>query len=138
MKTEEALFLAKFSGGKIGKALKMKDSNPLIRKNLVMDRLLERNYPDRMSLKEDLTILVSWFRDIFISKVNPDKELLFNIDKVDEIFKSADKVSFDDLEAVINKLILLNSYVDMNVNPKLVVDALLSEIAVKKEVQCTK
>lgn len=139
MKAEEAIFLAKFSGGKIGKALKMKDSNALIRKNLVMDRLLERNYPDRVSLKEDLTILISWFRDIFISKVNADKELLFNIDRVGEIFKCADKVSFDDLEAVINKVILLNSYIDMNVNPKLIVDTVLSETAnLKDKIQCTK
>ncbi|MCK4463561.1 MAG: DNA polymerase III subunit delta' [Candidatus Omnitrophica bacterium] len=139
METIEALFLAKFSGGKIGKALKMKDSDAVKRKNLVIDRLLERNYPDRMSLKEDLTILLSWFRDIFISKVNCDKELLFNIDRIDEILKESDKLSLDDLETVINKVIVLNSYIDMNVNPKLVVDAVLSELALlEKESKCTK
>ncbi len=139
MKTEKALILAKFSGGKIGKALKMKDSDVLIRKNIVIDRLLERDYPDRMSLKEDLTILLSYFRDIFISKVSYDKELLFNIDKAEEILKESDKFSLDDLETAINKVIMLNSYVDMNVNPKLVLDAVLSELAdLNKEKQCTR
>lgn len=132
LKREKALFLSKFSGGKIGEAIKMKDSDMIERKNAIINKIknmnMERNCSDKSILKENLEIMLSWYRDIFVSKTGYDEKFLFNIDRKDDILREANKFKEENLENIINKLITLNSYIDANVNPKIVMDALLSEV----------
>lgn len=139
-KIEDSLahFMAQYSGGRIGKALIMKDGDTYERKNGFIDMVQgflagkpgsidysSWEYDDRFRLKEDLSFLLSWFRDIYIAKIKKGSDLIFNCDRAEEIMRISGRYSFDELGKVIDKLILLESYIDMNVNIKIIVDVLL-------------
>ena len=136
-----AYFIAKFSGGRIGEAIEMETNQTCEKKNALIDKthkfLLSKKgaidysdweCQDRALLKKNLEFLQSWFRDIFIAKIKENDELIFNCDRSDEIFKMARLYSFEELNALIEKLVKLESYVDANVNPKIIVDTLLCEL----------
>jgi len=82
----------------------------------------------RARLKEDLQIILSWFRDLYVAEAGYRGDIFFNNDRRNEILK-APKLPPEKLEALMNRLVTLNSYVEANVNQKLIRDALLDELA---------
>jgi len=137
----EAIMLSKLSGGRLGEAIRLKNSDAIKRKNSVIDKLIfgfgnesasdfgmAWDSLDRETLKENLLIMLSWFRDIFIFKMDNDRNHIVNCDRIDEIRRESDRIDREKLDNIIDKLMTLDSYVDMNVNPKIIIDSLVSEL----------
>ncbi|UCD54594.1 MAG: DNA polymerase III subunit delta' [Candidatus Omnitrophota bacterium] len=85
-------------------------------------------YPDREALKENLEFLISFFRDIFLYKIIKNEKSLFHRDKLGKIKDKAAQLTQGELDYLIKKLITLRSYIDYNVNPRIIMDVLANEI----------
>ncbi|MDD5439111.1 MAG: DNA polymerase III subunit delta' [Candidatus Omnitrophica bacterium] len=139
----EACAIARFSGGRIGVAVRMKDSHMGDRKNAALDKVRELidnrrmrfeaklwEYQDRSRLKEDIAYIVSFFRDMAVYKVcgaHAEKHIV-NSDRIQDITRISGFLSLDSLEDLIGRLIDLDGYIDRHANIKLVVDAIISAL----------
>ena len=85
-------------------------------------------YSTREELKEKLESLITYFRDIALYKAVKEKALIFHLGRMDEIRRQSEKFTEEELKRLIEKIITLRSYVDYNVNPKLIVDVVINEI----------
>jgi len=85
-------------------------------------------YPGREELKENLEFLISFFRDIFLYKIVKNEKMLFHKDRLDEIKDKATQLTQEELDYLIKRLITLRSYIDYNVNPKIIMDVLSNEL----------
>ena len=137
IKDEEAGVLGNFSSGRIGEAIRMREQNLIAKKNNLIDSLTggKEDFfetisacPDRKALKESLEFLASFFRDAFLCKTAPDAETFFNADRLDEIKRQSERFTSERLEHIIKRIIELRSYLDYNVNPKIVIDVLAGEL----------
>ena len=137
VKENEAKVLSSFSGGRIGKALKMLEEDVISRKNDIIDSFLSQDadspkiintYSSRKDLTEDIDFIVSYLRDVLLYKSIKDKNIIFNQDRISDIERMSGKFSEEDIENTIKEIIKLRSYVGYNVNPKIVIDVLTSEL----------
>lgn len=133
---DEAKILTNFSSGRIGAAIKMKERNLIDRKNRLIDSIITKQdfseqisaYSNREELKENLEILASFFRDIFLYKAIENPEVIFHIDRIAEIKNQCKRFTLEEINYLIKRIIILCSYIDYNVNPKIIIDVLSSEI----------
>ncbi|OGW75862.1 MAG: hypothetical protein A2Z72_04365 [Omnitrophica bacterium RBG_13_46_9] len=134
---DQARILSNFSCGRIGEAIKMNEEKFIERKNRIIDSLLNTGkgllkeleaYSDKEELKMDLEFLVSFFRDIFLYKAIKNEKNLFHIDRIAEIKSRCGRFTLEGLDYMIKRIIVLRSYIDRNVNPKIVVDVLTNEV----------
>jgi len=133
LKTEYSLdndlahFLAFFSEGRIGRALSLKDSDIMFKKNNIFDKVILKDKPsadafmtsDRVEIRNFLNILAAWFRDIYILKIGmPEKEII-NIDRRNQLQETLKRFSFTDLAS--NFVSLSNALISLehNVNTRL-------------------
>ena len=122
-----AHFLAYFSEGRIGTALRLKDGGILEQKQIIIDAFVApgRLDTDRLSLenKENicraLNILASWFRDLYLIKTGIAHTQLINFDRVNELSKSMQRYSFSELEGALQIISDSLLYLEQNVNPRL-------------------
>jgi len=112
-------YIIRFSGG-LPKLME-----GIITKDFPRDFLF---YSTREELKEKLESIITYFRDIALYKAVKEKALIFHPDRVDEIKLQSEKFTEEELKGLIEKIITLRSYVDYNVNPKLIVDVVVNEI----------
>jgi len=133
----EARILARFSSGRVGEALRMKEENLIDRKNRIIDALSKNrvdlteklgNFSTREELKGTCEYLTSFFRDVFLYKVVACEKMIFHIDKLDKIKTESNRFTLEDLDRLIKRIITLRSYVDYNVNTKLIIDVLAGEL----------
>lgn len=122
-----AHFLAYFSEGRLGCALRFKDKDMLTEKNAIIDKLALRARPDleTLSLKERdkiagyLNILAAWFRDIYFIKIGMPHSELINFDRKDELLKTMGRFSFLDLNEIFNAISNSLLYLEQNINTRL-------------------
>ena len=128
-------FLAYFSEGRLGSALKMRDSDLFTRKNDFLDEICLNAKPrlDSLPLKtrEDirsfLGILAAWFRDIYLIKVGMPHSELINLDRIKDLLKDMSRFSFMQLNDILDSVSDSLRFLDQNVNTKL----LLNDLGVK-------
>ena len=123
-----AHFLAYFSEGRLGRALRLKDTDVLREKNRIIDKftLSPRTY-DLANLpienKEDvrgmLNILATWFRDIYLIKIGMPYSEIINFDRKEELLKLMSSFSFLDLNEILYSISDSISYLERNINIKL-------------------
>jgi len=89
---------------------------------------LGMRWSDAAGLKENLDILASYFRDIFLYKAVKNEAMLFRREAAAEIKEESQKYSLEELDRMIRKIITLRSYIDYNVNQKIIVDVLTNEL----------
>lgn len=78
--------------------------------------------------QEVLTYFLSYIRDTLIYKETGNKELIINIDKINEIKDIAEMFSFNKLNGIINIIKDTRSKLERNVNTTLVFDSMLVKI----------
>ena len=131
---EEAVILSKFSSGRIGEALRMKEAGTIEIKNRIIDSFLYSEedvidtYSDRTELKRDVEFLLSFFRDIFMYKTLGDMDKVFNSDRGEDIKAIAELTSKEDINDTVSAILELISYVDYNVNPKTLIHVLKNKL----------
>ena len=127
LEDELAHFLAYFSEGRLGRALKLKDEDIFFRKNDVIDKfVLSANsgvegFPaqKREDVRSLLNILATWFRDIYLLKTGSPEQDLINFDRRKELMKSLERFSFPDLDTILNNISTAISCLEQNVNTRL-------------------
>lgn len=134
LSNDEASIFSSFSSGCIGRAMSLKENNGIVRKNEVIDSFLKGDLSEALTddlgkseLKESLDFLASFMRDIYIHKAVPNDTKLYNVDRIAEIKKYTKVSTYGKLESIIIKLITLQSYLDFNVNTKVIIEVLSGE-----------
>jgi len=131
-----AHFLAYYAEGRLGLALKLKDSLQLQEKNKIFDSFvlsvkpLDRNLmgQNKEQLRFSLNILASWFRDLYLLKAGlRDKEII-HLDRQDDLLKLIPKYSFKQLDDIIATISESTLYLDRNINSKLLLHNLGAQL----------
>jgi DNA polymerase III subunit delta' len=124
----EAHFLAYFSEGSLGTALRLKSSGMYEEKNKVINLFcgLGSHDQDAVSLasRQDLltsfNILASWFRDIYLIKTGAADQII-NSDRQKELASLTQAYSFGELDRIFAVLSESVMHVGRNLNKKLLV-----------------
>ncbi len=127
-----AHYLAYFCEGRIGRALKLKDTDILREKNRIIDAftLVRRPGSDKLSIENrnnvrvHLNILAAWFRDMYLIKIGTPYRELINLDRKEELLRLMSRYAFMDLYEIFNSLSNSLLYLDRNVNIKLLLSNL--------------
>ena len=123
-----AHFLAYFSEGRFGRALRLKDTDILRDKNRIIDKFTLSPTPyalanlpieNREDVRGYLNILVTWFRDIYLIKIGMPYSQIINFDRKDELLKLMGRFSFLDLNEILHSISDSISYLERNINIKL-------------------
>ncbi len=131
-----AHFLAYFSEGRLGRALKLKDSDIIREKNVIIDKMAfstKPNFnssiaPDKDKIRTYLNILATWFRDIYLVKIGMPHSEIINCDRKDDLLKVMSKFSFSDLNNILYSISDSIIYLTQNINNKLVLYNLGAQI----------
>jgi DNA polymerase-3 subunit delta' len=128
-----AHFLAYYAEGRLGLALRLKDTPLLQEKNKIFDAFVLSAKPlDRQIIGQSkeqmqacLNILASWFRDIYLLKAGlPDQEAI-HLDRHSDLLKLIPRFSFKQLDEIMSTLSESSLYLDKNINTKLILHNLL-------------
>lgn len=130
-----AHFLAYFSEGRFGCALRLKDTDILGHKNRVINNFLFQNKgygldkaaQQREEVRADLNILASWFRDISLIKAGMPHSEVINFDRKEELVQNTNNFSFEELNGIMVSIADAIAYLEQNINIKL----LLYELGAK-------
>lgn len=131
-----AHFLAYYAEGRLGLALKLKDSLQLQEKNKIFDSFvlsakpLDRNLMGLRGeqLRFSLNILASWFRDLYLLKAGlRDKEII-HLDRQEDLLKLIPKFSFKELDDIMATISESALYLEKNINSKLLLHNLGAQL----------
>lgn len=137
---ESAKLFSRLSFGSVGRALQFSKGDFLADRLSVLEKLKRGTFfsSDLDALKRDalrsrLGIMLSWYRDILVTKASdaaldragrrnsPD---IINFDKAADIKDSAGSMEFDYLQSAIDRILETMDALDKNANPKLAMAAL--------------
>ncbi|MCX7661133.1 MAG: DNA polymerase III subunit delta' [Candidatus Omnitrophica bacterium] len=124
---DEAHFLACFSEGRLGFALRIRKHPLIIHRYQVLEGFLNRSkmlvstgLEEKQSLRLVLWLLLYWFRDLYIIKLQPQTEELVYRERRNQLLKIRGYFSSpDNIESILRKLISAIEYLEKNVNHKL-------------------
>jgi DNA polymerase-3 subunit delta' len=128
LESTDAHFLAYFSEGRLGTAMRLKETEAIREKNAIIDKIAltgssgieQLGLQKREELKRCLNILATWFRDIYLVKIGMPHQELINYDRKDELLRSMSKFTFADLNEILASISDSILYLDQNINTKLV------------------
>jgi DNA polymerase-3 subunit delta' len=126
-----AHFLAYFCEGRIGAALRERERDILREKNAVIDAFfLAKNFKQpltaekRQDLRRQMHILAGWLRDIYLAKTGVDPAGMINFDRRQDLAKLSQRLTFAELEDGFGLIVNALSYLEANINTKLLVSHL--------------
>jgi len=131
-----AHFLAYFSDGSFGRALKLKGEDIINKRNHLIERFVLATSPSadslalksRVDARDYLNLLAAWFRDIYLLKAGlPEREII-NFDRRQELLRGMESFSFSELDAILGNITAALSYLEMNVNTRLLMHNLGMEL----------
>lgn len=127
----KAHILSHLSAGGIGSALAFKDEDFFDKRSSLITGLLHNTFFDsdfegisRNDLKSYLGLMLTWYRDILISKIGLEGSHFINIDRKDTIAAEAKRLNYDYMYNAIREIITTSGFLDQNANPKLAMSAL--------------
>ena len=131
-----AHFLAFYGEGRLGLALKLKDSQVLKEKNRIFDSFLLSENPldyhfageSKEQLRIFLNILASWFRDIYLLKANARQTDVIHVDRQGDLLQASQKYSFKQLDDILSSIAESLLYLDKNINTKLLLHNLGAQL----------
>lgn len=131
-----AHFLAYFSEGRLGRALKLKDTGIIGEKNAIIDKLAHAHRPslantaaqNKDEFRGYLNILSTWFRDIYLLKTGLPHSEAINSDRMDALLGAMGKFSFSDLDSILGCIYDSVVYLDQNINNKLILHNLGAQL----------
>ncbi len=125
---KDALFFSRMSMGSMARAVDLRDRDVISeRDSVINDFFVSKEvlfYEDVLgeyaggNAEELIGILLSWYRDLLLSKFTDDREVLLNIDRSEELFSYASSFTGEKLEKDINTITETLGYIRANMNPK--------------------
>jgi DNA polymerase III subunit delta' len=125
----EAVLFSHMALGSPGRAISFKENNDIRERDKMLNDFFfkkralfreevcdEKKYSD---IEESLQMLLSWYRDLLVSKFTDDKNIFLNSDKADEIFSYSSGFSAEKIERDMSSVMKTINYVRRNVNPKM-------------------
>ena len=137
MDSDRAHYLAYSCEGRIGAALKLKDTEILRQKNQWIDDFTDLNrpglsdeasYSDKEELRRLLNVLAAWFRDIYLVKIGVAHSELVNLDRRDDLLRVMLRYNTLDLDAILRVICESIFYLDHNINTKLLVSNIKAQL----------
>jgi len=127
-----AHFLAYFSEGRIGYALKLKDGDIFIEKNKIIDEFFNKKIDlagghaatGRDHMRALLNILAVILRDIYLVKSNMPEDQIVNLDRKSDLARIAKGYDFTALNQAIDSVSDSLLRLDQNINAKLLLSNL--------------
>jgi DNA polymerase III subunit delta' len=131
-----AHFLAFYAEGRLGLALRLKDTPLLAEKNKIFDAFvlsskpLDRNLmgQNKEQLRVSLNILASWFRDIYLLKAGLTNSELIHLDRQGDLLKQTHRFSFKQLDDIMATISESSLYLERNINSKLLLHNLGAQL----------
>jgi DNA polymerase-3 subunit delta' len=131
-----AHFLAYYAEGRLGLALRLKDTALLQEKNKIFDAFvlsakpLDRNImgQNKEQLQVCFNILASWFRDIYILKAGASDKEVIHLDRYSDLLKLIPRFSFKQLDDIMATLSESSLYLEKNINSKLLLHNLGAQL----------
>lgn len=126
----EAHFLAYLCEGRLGYALRLKDSGALREKNNIIDNFILAQRPGALNpenkniLRNYLNIAATWFRDIYLVKLGVPLAELINLDRKDELARQARRYTLFELDEAMRAISDSFLYLEQNINLKLLLSSL--------------
>ena len=126
---DEAVLFSHMALGSIGRAMAFKEKDEIRERDRMLNDFFfrkraifredvcdEKKYAD---LEGSLKILLSWYRDLLVSKFTKDKNVFLNVDRMEEIFSYSARFSTGKLERDIYNIMKTINYIKINVNSKM-------------------
>jgi len=138
---KEARFLSSISNSNIKKALELREKDRLSWKNAIIDEfklskvfLNEKkcieSWGSRQEQTEALYVILNFYRDILVYKFTQEAKLIINVDRLDEISKSAHDMEVPAIQRRMEEIERIISILEgSNVNAKLAIRALKEKLA---------
>jgi len=131
-----AHFLAYYAEGRLGLALKLKDTPLLREKNKIFDSFILSSKPldhfimnqSKEQLHVCLNILASWFRDIYLLKAGLGDKETIHLDRRSDLLKLIPRFSFKQLDEIMATLSESSLYLEKNINSKLLLHNLGAQL----------
>ncbi|MDD4893692.1 MAG: DNA polymerase III subunit delta' [Candidatus Omnitrophica bacterium] len=132
-------YLAYFCEGRIGRALKLKDTDILNQRNKVIEAFIPQGRAscdrgvteNRNNVRAYLNILAAWFRDMYLIKIGAPQRELINLDRKNELLKLVSRYTFVDLNEAFNSISSSLLYLERNVNTRLLLSNLKSSLKIE-------
>ncbi len=125
----EAVLFSHMSFGSIGRAIAFKEKEAIRERDRMLNDFFlrkraifreeacdDKKYSD---LEGSLYLLLSWYRDLMVSKFSDDKDIFFNTDRMAEILSYSARFSAKKIERDMYSVIKAINYLRQNVNPKM-------------------
>jgi len=131
-----AHFLAYYAEGRLGLALRLKDTSLLREKNKIFDSFILSSKPldhfmmnqSKEQLQVCLNILASWFRDIYLLKAGLGDKETIHLDRHSDLLKLIPRFSFKQLDEIMSTLSESSLYLEKNINSKLLLHNLGAQL----------
>lgn len=131
-----AHFLAYFSEGKLGFALRLKEVDIFKKRDEIIDKFCLSSGPDLENFSVEnkdeavgyLNILSSWFRDIYMIKAGIPYQELINFDRKNDLLKTMNRFSYPQLNEILNTISNSILYLGQNIGLKLLFLNLKAEL----------
>ncbi|MDP2927399.1 MAG: DNA polymerase III subunit delta' [Candidatus Omnitrophota bacterium] len=131
-----AHFLAFYAEGRLGLALRLKDTPLLQEKNKIFDSFILSAKPldhnimnqSKEQLQVCLNILASWFRDIYLLKCGASDKETIHLDRHSDLLKLIPRFSFKQLDDIMATLSESSLYLEKNINSKLLLHNLGAQL----------
>ena len=133
---DSAHFLAYYSEGRLGFAIRLKDTDLIREKNAVINKLALSQridldglpLKDKADLRSHLNILATWFRDIYLIKIGLPHSEVINYDRKNDLLKVMVKFSFPELNVIMRAISDSLLQLEQNINTKLLLYNLGAQI----------
>ena len=127
-----AHILASLASGSAGAALAYRDEKFFAKRSQIVASLAagtiamwDFDRTPRADLKGLLAIMLTWYRDILVTKAGGRRSVeTVNIDYREAIIKAAGRMSFEELDRALKEIVLTGVFLEQNANPKLAMAAL--------------
>ena len=131
-----AHFLSFYAEGRLGLALRLKDTRIIEEKNRIFENFalsakpLDRNLAgqSKEQLRSYLNILASWFRDIYLLKAGISDKELIHLDRQNDLLRLKQEFSFKQLDGILSAISESMLYLENNINSKLLLHNLGAQL----------
>lgn len=126
---KKASYVARFSEGRLGKAIEALGDDAFIKRDRVVNEFISpkgSGYEElwfydepRERVNDILNTLAIYFRDLLVFNLSRDFNLLVNLDKADEIMRHSKRYSVERLEEIIENIVATQDLIRSNANIKI-------------------